>query len=111
MVEGSLALQPGDQPPAGHDQREAVAGFAVPVQERQRLAVWSLRYFLALAGVEALIGAIAVAIPAALSDTIYAYQAVPLLCVIGLFFWPAALAVSRGIAERGSVLVLMSSEL
>jgi exopolysaccharide biosynthesis polyprenyl glycosylphosphotransferase len=96
MVEGSLALQPGDHPLAGHDQREAVASFAVPVPERQRLALWSLRYLLALAGVEALIGAVAVAIPAALSDTIYAYQAVPLLCVIGLFFWPAAIAVSRG---------------
>ena len=56
----------------------------------------SLRYVLVLAGVDALIGGVAAAIPASLSDTLYAYQAVPLLCVIGLLFWPAAIAVSRG---------------
>jgi exopolysaccharide biosynthesis polyprenyl glycosylphosphotransferase len=96
MLEGSLALQPDDQQPAGHDQQETIAGFAVPVPARQRFALWSLRYLLVLAGADALIGGVAAAIPASLSDTLYAYQAVPLLCVIGLFFWPAAIGVSRG---------------
>ena len=63
---------------------------------RQRFAVWSLRYVLVLAGVDAVIGGVAAALPASLSNTLYAYQAVPLLCVIGLLFWPAAIAVSRG---------------
>ena len=96
MLEGTLALQSGDQQRAGYDQQETVAGFAAPVPARQRFAEWSLRYVLALAGVDALIGGVAAAIPASLTDTIYAYQAVPLLCVIGLLFWPAAIGVSRG---------------
>jgi exopolysaccharide biosynthesis polyprenyl glycosylphosphotransferase len=96
MLEGSLALQPGDQALAGHDQQETVAGLAVPVPERERFAVWSLRYVLVLAGVDALIGGIAAATPSALNNTLYTYQAVPLLCLIGLLFWPVAIAVSRG---------------
>ena len=96
MLEGSLALQPGDQQLADHDQQETVAGFALPVPARQRFALWSIRYVLVLAGVDAFIGGIAAAIPASLSDSLYAYQAVPLLCVIGLLFWPSAIGVSRG---------------
>ena len=92
MFEGTLALQHR----ASHDQQETVAGFAVPVPARQRFSAWSLRYVLALAGVDALVGGVAAAIPASLTDTLYAYQAVPLLCVIGLLFWPAAIGVSRG---------------
>ena len=96
MLEGSLALQPDDQQLelASRDQQDTVAGFAVPA--RRRFALSSLRYVLVLAGVDALIGGVAAALPASLSDTLYAYQAVPLLCVIGLLFWPAAIAVSRG---------------
>jgi exopolysaccharide biosynthesis polyprenyl glycosylphosphotransferase len=96
MVEGSLALQPDDPRPADHHQQDKVAGFAVPVPPRQHFALWSTRYVLVLTGVDAFIGGIAAAIPASLSDTLYAYQAVPLLCVIGLLFWPAAIGVSRG---------------
>jgi exopolysaccharide biosynthesis polyprenyl glycosylphosphotransferase len=96
MLDGSLALQPADQQPASPDQQETVAGFAVPVPGRQRFALWSLRYILVLAGVDAFIGGIAAALPASLSDSLYAYQAVPLLCVIGLFLWPSAIGVSRG---------------
>ena len=96
MLDGSLALQPSDQQLADHDQQETVTGFAVPVPPRQRFALWSIRYVLVLAGVDAFIGGIAAAIPASLSDSLYAYQAVPLLCVIGLLFWPSAIGVSRG---------------
>ncbi len=96
MLEGSLALQPDDQQRelASRDQQDTVAGFAVP--PRRRFASSSLRYVLVLAGVDAVIGGVAAALPASLSDTLYAYQAVPLLCVIGLLFWPAAIAVSQG---------------
>jgi exopolysaccharide biosynthesis polyprenyl glycosylphosphotransferase len=95
MLQGSLALQPGDPQLADHHQ-QTVAGFAVPVPERQRFALWSLRYILVLAGVDALIGGIAAAIPALMSGPLYAYRAVPLLCLIGLFLWPSAIGASRG---------------
>ena len=96
MLEGSLALQPGDHLLASHDQQEVVTGFAAPVSARQRFAEWSLRYVLVLAGVDALIGGVAAAVPASLSPTLYAYQAVPLLCLIGLLLWPTVIGVSRG---------------
>ena len=96
MVEGSLALQTGDQQLVSHDHDEAVTGFAVTIPTNQRFAVWSLRYLLVLAAVDALIGGIAAAVPASMSDTLYFYQAVPLICVVGLLSWPAAIALSRG---------------
>ena len=96
MLDGSLALQPGDHQPASHDQQEVVTGFAAPEPARQRFAEWSLRYVLVLAGVDALIGGVSAAVPASLSPTLYAYQAVPLLCLIGLLLWPTAIGVSRG---------------
>jgi exopolysaccharide biosynthesis polyprenyl glycosylphosphotransferase len=55
-----------------------------------------LRYVLVVAGVDALIGGLAAAVPALTSDTLHAYQVVPLLCLIGLLFWPAAIGLSRG---------------
>jgi exopolysaccharide biosynthesis polyprenyl glycosylphosphotransferase len=96
MLDGSLALQPADQHLGRHVQPDTVAGIAVPVPARERFGLWSLRYILVLAGVDALIGGVAAAIPASVSDTLYAYQAVPLLCAIGLLFWPLAIGVSRG---------------
>ena len=96
MVEGSLALQTGDQQLVSHDHDEAVTGFAITIPTKQRFAVWSLQYLLVLAAVDALIGGIAVAVPASMSHTLYFYQAVPLICVVGLLFWPAAIALSRG---------------
>ena len=62
--------------------------------------LWSLRYVLVLAGVDALIGGVAAALPASLTDTLYAYQAVPLLCVIGLLFWPSAIGVKPRVSPR-----------
>ncbi len=59
MVEGSLALQTGDQQLVSHDHDEAVTGFAVTIPTNQRFAVWSLQYLLVLAAVDALIGGIA----------------------------------------------------
>ena len=96
MIEGSLALQTGDQQLLSHDNDEAVTSFAVTIPTKQRFAVWSLQYLLVLAAVDALIGGIAAAIPASMSHTLYFYQAVPLICLVGLLFWPAAIALSRG---------------
>ena len=96
MVEGFLALQNGDQQLVSHDHDKAVAGFAVTIPTNQRFAVWSLQYLLVLAAMDALIGGIAAAVPASMSHTFYFYQAVPFICMVGLVFWPAAIAVSRG---------------
>jgi exopolysaccharide biosynthesis polyprenyl glycosylphosphotransferase len=95
LTEGSLALQP-DDPLDGPDQQEPYSAFPGPMSTGQRFAEWSLRYILVLAGVDALIGGLAAAFPALASDTLHAYQAVPLLCLIGLLFWPAAIGLSRG---------------
>ena len=78
------------------DHDEAVTGFAVTIPTNQRFAVWSLQYLLVLGAVDALIGGIAFAVPASISDTLYFNQAVPLVCVVGLLFWPVAIALSRG---------------
>ncbi len=96
IVEGSLALQPGGQQLVSHGYDKAVTDFAVTIPTNQRFAVWSLQYLLVLAAVDALIGGIAAAVPASMSHTFYFYQAVPFICMVGLLFWPAAIAVSRG---------------
>ena len=96
MVEGSLALQTGDQQLVSHDHDEAVIGFAATIPTNQRFAAWSFQYLLVLGVVDALIGGIAGGVPALMSHTLYFYQAVPLICLIGLLFWPAAIALSRG---------------
>ena len=96
MVEGSLVLQASDQQLVSHDHDEAVTGFAVTIPTNQRFAVWSLQYLLVLGAVDALIGGIAFAVPASISDTLYFNQAMPLVCVVGLLFWPVAIALSRG---------------
>jgi exopolysaccharide biosynthesis polyprenyl glycosylphosphotransferase len=96
IVEGSLALQTKDQQLVSHDHDEAITGFAVTIPANQRFAVWSLQYLLALCAVDALIGGIAFVVPASISDTLYFYQAVPLICVVGLLFWPVVIALSRG---------------
>src|SRR6188472_1680522 len=96
MVEDSLALETGDHQLVNHHHDGAVAPLAVTIPTNQRFAVWSLQYLLALCGVDALIGGIAFAVPASMSHTFYFYQAVPLICMVGLLFWPAAIALSRG---------------
>jgi exopolysaccharide biosynthesis polyprenyl glycosylphosphotransferase len=96
MGEGSLALQTSDPQPVSDDHDDAVTGFAATIPTNQRFAVWSLRYLFVLGAVDALIGCIAFAVPASISDTLYFNQAVPLVCLVGLLFWPAAIALSHG---------------
>ena len=96
MVEGSLILQASDKRLVNHDHEEAVTGSSVTIPTNQRFAVWSLQYLLVLGAVDALIGCIAFAVPASISDTLYFNQAVPLVCVVGLLLWPIAIALSRG---------------
>ena len=49
-----------------------------------------------LTAVDALVGGVAAGVSASMSETLSANQAVPLLCLIGLLFWPAAVGISRG---------------
>jgi exopolysaccharide biosynthesis polyprenyl glycosylphosphotransferase len=96
MDESSLASRTSDHQLVSNDHDDAAPGFAVTIPTNQRFAVWSLRYLLVLGAVDALIGGISFAIPASISDTLYFNQAVPLVCVVGLLFWPVAVALSRG---------------
>jgi len=96
LLDDSLAIPTADHQSASQDQREAITEFAAPGSTRQRFAEWSLRYMTALAAVDGLIGGVAAAVPASMSETLSANQAVPLLCLIGMLFWPATMALSRG---------------
>jgi exopolysaccharide biosynthesis polyprenyl glycosylphosphotransferase len=62
----------------------------------KRFATWSRRYLMVLAAADALVGGIAAAVPASISDTLSGQSAVPLLCLVGLVVWPAAIALCRG---------------
>jgi exopolysaccharide biosynthesis polyprenyl glycosylphosphotransferase len=74
---------------------------AVPA--RNRFTAWSRRYLMILATADALIGGTAAALPASISDTLSGrspapagHTVVPVLCLIGLAVWPAAIALRRG---------------
>ena len=49
-----------------------------------------------LPGADALVGGVAAAIPASISNTLSEHNAAPLLFLVGLIVWPAAIAVCRG---------------
>jgi exopolysaccharide biosynthesis polyprenyl glycosylphosphotransferase len=80
----------------GNDQLNKTSDRAVTVRERQRFATWSRRYLVLVASADALVGGISAAVPASISNTLSAHNAVPLLCLVGLVVWPAAIAVCRG---------------
>jgi exopolysaccharide biosynthesis polyprenyl glycosylphosphotransferase len=69
---------------------------AVPASHR--FAEWSRRYLMFVAGADALVGGIAAAVPASLSNTLSGnpHHVVPLLYLVGLIVWPAAIALCRG---------------
>jgi exopolysaccharide biosynthesis polyprenyl glycosylphosphotransferase len=69
---------------------------AVKVPANKRFAAWSRRYLMLVASADALVGGIAAAVPASISDTLSGHNyAIPLLC-LGLLVWPAAIALCRG---------------
>jgi exopolysaccharide biosynthesis polyprenyl glycosylphosphotransferase len=81
---------------ASDDQLETTADRAITVPENKRFAAWSRRYLIAVATADALVGGIAAAIPASISNRLSGHNAVPLLCLIGLVVWPTAIALCRG---------------
>jgi exopolysaccharide biosynthesis polyprenyl glycosylphosphotransferase len=95
QLDGSLALQLRGYGQSGEDTHEA-AGTVAGVPPRERFAAWSLRYLILLAGVDALIGGLAAALPASISNTLSRHEAESLLFLVGVVVWPAAIGLSRG---------------
>ena len=70
---------------------------AESIPARNRFSAWSRRYLAAVAGADAMIGGFATAVPAAISDTLRLWSyAVPVLWLIGMITWPAAVALRHG---------------
>ena len=78
------------------DDRLATADRAIRVPAHKRFAAWSRRYLMAIAATDALVGGVAAALPASISDTLSWGHRVTLLCLVGLVVWPAAIALCRG---------------
>jgi exopolysaccharide biosynthesis polyprenyl glycosylphosphotransferase len=82
---------------APHLRSLSTGSTAETIPARNRFNAWSRRYLMALAGADALIGGIATAIPAAVSNTLSEWPyAVPVLGLIGMLVWPAAIGVRNG---------------
>jgi exopolysaccharide biosynthesis polyprenyl glycosylphosphotransferase len=90
LVDDAPTVRIGHLDLASNDQLKA----ADPA--RRRFATWSRRYVLLVATSDALVGGISAAVPASISNTLSGYNTVPLLCLIGLVVWPAAIAICRG---------------
>jgi exopolysaccharide biosynthesis polyprenyl glycosylphosphotransferase len=68
---------------------------AIPANKR--FAAWSRRYLVLVASADALVGGLAAAVPASISDTLSGLpNTVLLLCLVGLVAWPAAIALCHG---------------
>jgi exopolysaccharide biosynthesis polyprenyl glycosylphosphotransferase len=94
----TLRLEKGELPSA---ERLATMARAGTIPANKRFAAWSRHYLMILAVMDALIGGIAAAVPASISDTLSGQaapnnNAVPLLCLVGVLIWPAAIALRRG---------------
>jgi len=78
---------------AGDDH---LANRAVSVPVDKRFTAWSRRYLIAIATADAVVGGIAAALPASISDTLSWGHRVAMLCLVSLVVWPAAIALCRG---------------
>ena len=77
-----------------HDPLED-AGVCVPANKS--FAAWSKRYLTLVASADAVVGGVAAALPASISNTLSGRYAVPvLICLMGMVIWPAAIALCRG---------------
>jgi exopolysaccharide biosynthesis polyprenyl glycosylphosphotransferase len=92
LLEDSPTLRLEKLDHARDDQQAPV----VTVPTTRRFAAWSRRYLMVVAGADALLGGIAAAIPASISNTLSGHNAVPLICLVGLIVWPVAIALCRG---------------
>jgi exopolysaccharide biosynthesis polyprenyl glycosylphosphotransferase len=79
----------------GLDQLRTDPADTVPASKR--FAVWSRRYLMVVACADALVGGIAAAVPASISNTLsWDPHRVALICLVGFVVWPAAIAACRG---------------
>ena len=76
------------------DQLTTAADRAVPANKR--FAAWSRRYLLLVVSADAVVGGIAAAVPASISDTLSWGNRILSICLVGLVVWPAAIALCRG---------------
>jgi exopolysaccharide biosynthesis polyprenyl glycosylphosphotransferase len=84
-------------------RREAGPATAEAIPARNRFAAWSRRYLIALACADAAVGGAAAAIPASISNTLSGWNnAVPVLCLVGMILWPAAIGLRHGY-RRGQI--------
>jgi exopolysaccharide biosynthesis polyprenyl glycosylphosphotransferase len=81
---------------ASDDQLTSATDRVVTLPASKRFAEWSRRYLMILAVADALIGGIAAAVPASISDTLSGSNAVSELFLVGLLVWPATIALRRG---------------
>ena len=80
----------------GDDQLATASDRADIVPARKRFAAWSRRYLLLVVSADAVVGGIAAAVPASISDTLSWGNRALLLCLVGLVVWPGAIALCRG---------------
>ena len=96
----TLVPEPADRSLAG-DVPLPNAGETIPAGNR--FAVWSRRYLLALASADAIIGGLAAAVPASISNTLSGQPyTVGMLGLIGMVVWPTAIAFRHGY-RRGEI--------
>jgi exopolysaccharide biosynthesis polyprenyl glycosylphosphotransferase len=82
---------------ASDDHLATATDRAVTVPARKRFAAWSRRYLVLVASADALVGGIAAAVLASISDTLSGQpNTVLLLCLVGIIVWPAAIALCHG---------------
>jgi exopolysaccharide biosynthesis polyprenyl glycosylphosphotransferase len=81
---------------ARDEQLHTAADRVLTVPANRRFAVWSRRYLIVVASADAVVGGIAAAIPAEISDTLSWGNRVLFICLVGLVVWPAAIALCRG---------------
>jgi exopolysaccharide biosynthesis polyprenyl glycosylphosphotransferase len=96
LLDDSPTLRLEDLDLARDDQDGWAGHRGATVPASKRFAAWSRRYLMILVVADALMGGIAVALPASISNTLSGSNAVPELCLVGLLAWPAAIALRRG---------------
>ena len=76
---------------------EHLTDATVNVPATKRFAAWSRRYLMLVAAADALVGGVAAAVPASISDTLSGQDyTVLIISLVGLIVWPTAIALCRG---------------
>ena len=77
---GSTVLPADNLDLASDDQLASTSDAAVTVPESRRFAAWSRRYLIFIAALDALVGGIAAAVPASISDTLSGQAGNDVIC-------------------------------